>query len=85
MSKHKRTSHIARYVRAVQGEGLIKAAQRVSLGLVTGGMVAMALVLGAQAAPASTHGSSHHAVADQTCRPWMYHCPATVSNRPWMY
>jgi hypothetical protein len=93
MGKHRRTSHVTRCVRTVQAKGLIKAPQNVSLGRATGGMVALALVLGgvgAEAAAASTHGGDH-ANAGQpggTSRIGTSHTlasPDGVSQRPWMY
>ena len=94
MGKHRRTSHVARYVQAVQANGLIKAPQNVSLGRATGGVVALALVLGgigAEAAAASTHGGDDHVNAGQPVgsgRIGTSHSlasPDVVSQRPWMY
>lgn len=93
MGKHRRTSHVARRVRAVQGEGLIKAPQNVSLGRMTGGAVALALVLGgigAEAA-ASAHGGSDQIGAGQRAGEGHVGAshqlagPNVISQRPWMY
>jgi hypothetical protein len=80
-------------MRTVQATSLIKTPQNVSLGRATGGMVALALVLGgvgAEAAAASTHGGDH-ANAGQAAgsgRIGTSHSlasPDGVSQRPWMY
>jgi hypothetical protein len=94
MGKHRRTSHAAKYVRAVHAEGLIKTPQNVSLGRVTGSAVALALVLGgvgAEAASAATTHGGDHVGAGKSVRG--HHVGTShllvstnaVSQRPWMY
>jgi hypothetical protein len=94
MGKHRRPSHAARYVRTVHAAGLIKEPQSVSLGRVTGGVVALTLVLGglgAEAAAASTHGAGDHVGTGHALG--RGHVGAShelassdsTSGRPWMY
>jgi|HubBroStandDraft_1064217.scaffolds.fasta_scaffold417532_1 hypothetical protein len=93
MGKHRRPSHVARYVHAVHGDGLIKAPQNVSLGRMTGGVVALTLVLGglgAEAAAASTHGVDHNGArqpvgSGHVGTSHQLADPAVGTPRPWMY
>lgn len=93
MGRHRRTSYVARCVRAVQGEELIKASQNVSLGRMAGGVVALTLVLGGlgtEAAAASTHGgdqvgAGHPVDGGHVGTSHQLASPGIVSQRPWMY
>jgi hypothetical protein len=93
MGKHRRTSQAAWYVRAVHGEGLTKAPQNVSLGRMTGGMVALAIVLGglgAEAAAAAHVGGEHNGAGQKTGSGSVGASrqladPGVVGQRPWMY
>jgi hypothetical protein len=93
MGKHRRPSHVAKYVQAVHGESLMKAPQNVSLGRMTGGVVALTLVLGAlgaEAAAASTIGGDHNGAGQpvgggHVGTSHQLASPDVGSPRPWMY
>jgi hypothetical protein len=93
MGKHRRPSHVAKYVHAVHGDGSIKAPQNASLGRMTGGVVALTLVLGGlgtEAAAAATHGgdqagAGQRVSGDHIGTTHQLASAGHVSQGPWMY